>query len=75
MRALPELRRYPRRPAIQPDRSRPSPDASDIAGTAAGSGAGIARLQNAKGVVLELQSNRVGTDAAVAISALEILMH
>jgi hypothetical protein len=56
--------------------------ASDIAGTytAVGGGAAIAggtgsvRLQNAKGVVLELRGRKVGFEVSVSVSGVEISM-
>ena len=53
---------------------------SDIAGTysaigagaAVAAGAGVVTLQNAKGVVLEMKGRKIGLEASVAISGLEI---
>ena len=53
---------------------------SDIAGTysaigagaAVAAGAGVVTLQNSKGVVLELKGRKIGLEASVAISGLEI---
>src|SRR5262249_14117444 len=55
---------------------------SDIAGTYTALGAGgvlaggasVATLRNARGVVLELQGRKVGLEASVAVSGLEISM-
>jgi hypothetical protein len=55
---------------------------SDLAGTytaigggaAVAGGAGAVRLQNAKGVVLELQGRRVGFEVSVAVSGATITM-
>jgi hypothetical protein len=54
--------------------------ASDIAGTytaigagvAAGGGASVARLQNARGVVLELRGRKVGLQAGASLSGVQI---
>jgi hypothetical protein len=54
--------------------------ASDIAGTytaigvgvAAGGGGSVARLQNAKGVVLELRGRKVGLQAGASLSGVQI---
>jgi hypothetical protein len=55
---------------------------SDIAGTysaigagaAVAAGAGVVTLQNSKGVVLELKGRKVGLEASVAVSGMEISM-
>jgi hypothetical protein len=55
---------------------------SDIAGTysalgagaAIAGGAGVVTLQNSKGVVLELQGRKVGLEASVAISGMDVSM-
>jgi len=55
---------------------------ADIAGTytalgaggAVAGGAGVVTLQNANGVVLELQGRKVGLEASVAVSGLSISM-
>ncbi|HKA81213.1 MAG TPA: hypothetical protein VKD43_14330 [Xanthobacteraceae bacterium] len=56
--------------------------ASDIAGTYTALGAGVAlagggsavRLQNAKGVILELQGRKVGVEVAAALSGVQIAL-
>jgi hypothetical protein len=63
-------------------RARNLRQASDLAGTYSAVGAGIAvagggqgiRLQNAKGVVLELQGRRVGFDVSAGVGGVTITM-